>query len=163
LECVRLADAFGSPKSLSLVANEVVRSAASFPQEKSGSKLPRSKRFPSFGALGPRRAVKPTAAPKDILLGCVAPVRYRWSMTELESQILQALLELEQTVRALPASNPKPSLLPFFARVDTLAGQLPAEADPSLRHYLQKRSYEKARLLLEGRDGENQSGPCGHV
>ena len=90
-------------------------------------------------------------------------MRYRWSMTELENQILQALRELEQTVRTLPTANPKPSLLPLFARVDALSSQLSTDADPSLRHYLQKRSYEKARLFLEGRDAENQSGPCGHV
>jgi hypothetical protein len=30
-------------------------------------------------------------------------------------------------------------------------------------HYLRKKSYEKARLWLEGRDAENARGNCGHV
>jgi len=32
-----------------------------------------------------------------------------------------------------------------------------------LLHYLQKKSYEKARLYLQGRDAENQLGNCRHV
>ena len=32
-----------------------------------------------------------------------------------------------------------------------------------LLHYLHKRSYQKARLYLEGRDAENQAGQCGHI
>jgi hypothetical protein len=40
---------------------------------------------------------------------------------------------------------------------------LPRETDPQLRHYLQKKSYEKARLFLQGRDAENQAGNCRHV
>jgi len=30
-------------------------------------------------------------------------------------------------------------------------------------HYLHKKSYEKARLWLEGREAENKAGNCGHV
>ncbi|MBI4659327.1 MAG: hypothetical protein HY735_10840 [Verrucomicrobia bacterium] len=81
-------------------------------------------------------------------------------MTTIEKNILDALLELEHTVRATPTANPKPSLLPHFARIDSLAAQLPKETDPRLLHYLGKKSYEKARLWLEGRDGENAVGNC---
>jgi hypothetical protein len=83
--------------------------------------------------------------------------------TELEREILNALLELETTVARLATAQPKPSLLPIFQRLDDLTRQLPASTDPSLRHYLQKKSYEKARLFLQGRDAENQAGNCGHV
>ena len=81
----------------------------------------------------------------------------------LEQQLLSALTELEDTVRQLPTANPKPSLLPLFARIDGLTEQLPKETDPTLLHYLHKKSYEKARLYLRGRDAENQAGNCRHV
>ena len=84
-------------------------------------------------------------------------------MMETEKQILATLLELEQAVKAMPAANPKPNLLPLFARLDELTGQLPPEADPMLLHYLRKKSYEKARLFLQGRDAENTLGSCGHT
>jgi len=84
-------------------------------------------------------------------------------MTELEKNILNALLELERAVAAMPGANPKPNLLPLFARLDECSRQLPAATDPSLRHYLQKKSYEKARFFLQGKDAENQAGNCGHV
>ena len=64
-----------------------------------------------------------------------------------EQKLLEALVELNNAVRAM--ANPKPSLLPLFARIDSLAEQLPAGTDPELRHYLQRKSYEKARLRLE--------------
>ena len=84
-------------------------------------------------------------------------------MTDTENSILKALVELDAAVRTIPTANPKPNLLPFFVRIDSMARQLPRGTDPSLLHYLQKRSYEKARLFLEGRDAENAAGSCGHV
>ena len=85
-------------------------------------------------------------------------------MTEMEQNVLQALLELERAVAAMPAANPKPSLLPLFSRLDELTRQLPHDTEPSLLHYLHKKSYEKARLLLQGREAENARGNChGHV
>lgn len=84
-------------------------------------------------------------------------------MTETEQTLLQTLVELEQAVQTMAQANPKPNLLPIFARLDELTRELPPEADPSLRHYLQKKSYEKARLFLQGRDADNTVGSCGHV
>ena len=81
-------------------------------------------------------------------------------MTTSEQGILQALMELEKAVQSMPTANPKPNLLPLFARIDELAGRLPTETDPTLLHYLQRKSYEKARLWLEGRDTENQADSC---
>jgi len=84
-------------------------------------------------------------------------------MNEIESQILQALLELEQAVKLVATANSKPNLLPLFSRLDDLTRQLPPGTDPGLLHYLHKKSYEKARLFLQGRDAENKTGSCGHV
>ena len=81
----------------------------------------------------------------------------------VEKNLLTALNELEVTVKSMPTASPKPNLLPLFNRIDELAGQLPPDADPTLLHYLHKKSYEKARLYLSGRDAENQAGNCRHV
>ncbi|MDR3457060.1 MAG: hypothetical protein P4N60_06410 [Verrucomicrobiae bacterium] len=81
----------------------------------------------------------------------------------VEKEILTALVQLDAAVRSMPTANPKPDLLPLFARLDELTKQLPRHADPTLLHYLHKKSYEKARLFLQGRDAENQAGNCRHV
>jgi hypothetical protein len=83
--------------------------------------------------------------------------------TPVEESLLQSLMELEAAVKSMPVANPKPSLLPLFARLDELTGQLPRNADPTLLHYLHKKSYEKARFFLQDRDAENQAGNCRHV
>ena len=80
-----------------------------------------------------------------------------------ETEILAALAQLDEAVKSLPTANPKPNLLQHFARLDGLTQQLPRDTDPSLLHYLHKKSYEKARLFLQGRDAENQIGNCRHV
>jgi hypothetical protein len=84
-------------------------------------------------------------------------------MTATEQKILEALSELESTVRTMPTAQPKPNLLPLFARLDELTQQLPPSTDGTLLHYLHKKSYEKARLFLQGREAENQAGNCRHV
>jgi len=83
-------------------------------------------------------------------------------MTATEQHLLQVLVELEEAVNAMATANPKPDLLALFSRIDQLSRQLPKETDPALLHYLQRKSYQKARLWLEGRDAENQAGRCGH-
>jgi hypothetical protein len=81
----------------------------------------------------------------------------------LKKSLLDALVELDSAVKTMPTANPKPNLLPIFSRIDELTKQLPRDADPQLLHYLHKKSYEKARLYLQGRDAENQIGNCRHV
>ena len=81
------------------------------------------------------------------------------NMNEIEEQILSALTKLEAAVNAMPTVNPKPNLLPLFARLDELTGQLPRTTDPELLHFLQRKSYEKARARLEGRKAAR--GSCG--
>lgn len=71
-------------------------------------------------------------------------------MNKTQEQILNALTELDAAVKAMPTANPKPNLLPLFARIDELAQQLPRSTDPELLHFLQRKSYEKARARLEG-------------
>jgi hypothetical protein len=79
-------------------------------------------------------------------------------MSDTERALLQSLVELDSAIKAMPGANPKPNLLPIFARLDDLTRQLPKNASPDLLHYLHKKSYEKARLWLEGRDAEKRPG-----
>ena len=81
----------------------------------------------------------------------------------VEKEILAALIQLDEAVKSMPTANPKPNLLPLFAQLDVLTAQLPRNTDPSLLHYMHKKSFEKARLFLQGRDAENQMGNCRHV
>jgi hypothetical protein len=81
-------------------------------------------------------------------------------VTQIEQDILQALTELGEAVSTMRTANPKPNLVTIFAKLDGLAAQLPADADSELRHFLQRKSYEKARARLEGRVAAR--GSCGH-
>ena len=83
-------------------------------------------------------------------------------MNDTERDILPALNDLEEKVRCMKTAKPKPNLLPVFERLESLTAQLGPGADQSLLHYLHKKSYEKARLYLEGRDAENARGACRH-
>ena len=81
----------------------------------------------------------------------------------LENQLLAALNDLDAAVKSIATNAAKPNLLEHFQRIDELTGRLPRTTDPTLAHYLHKKSYEKARLFLLGRDAENQLGNCRHV
>ena len=81
----------------------------------------------------------------------------------IEKEILTALIQLDAAVKSMPTANPKPNLLPLFAHLDELTAKLPRNTDPTLLHYMHKKSFEKARLFLQGRDAENQVGNCRHV
>jgi hypothetical protein len=81
-------------------------------------------------------------------------------LNPMEQTILQTLVQLDAAVQAMASANPKPNLLSLFARLDELAQQLPPDADEELRHFLKRKSYEKARARLEGRVAER--GSCGH-
>jgi hypothetical protein len=76
---------------------------------------------------------------------------YLFDVTQIEQDILQTLVELDEAVQAMRTANPKLNLVPLFTKLDELAAQLPPEADPELRHFLQRKSYEKARARLERR------------
>ena len=81
-------------------------------------------------------------------------------MNDTERAILKTLAALEAAVKSIPTANPKPDLKPLFAKLDELASQLPEATPPDLLHYLRRKSYEKARLFLEGRDADNARGTC---
>lgn len=81
------------------------------------------------------------------------------TMNDTEHEILQALTELDEAVKSMATAIPKPDLRPLFARLDELAGQLPRTTDPELMHFLQRKSYEKARARLEGQKAAR--GSCG--
>lgn len=81
-------------------------------------------------------------------------------MTELEQSILTTLDELDAAIKSRPAGRPMPNLVPLFQRLDDLGRQLPKGSDPELLHFLHKKSYEKARLMLQGRGAENARGTC---
>ena len=86
-------------------------------------------------------------------------------MRDVESEVLQALLDLEQAAAAAKARPPGApggsGILPILERLDRLAGELPATSSHDLRHYLQRKSYEKARQLLEGSSAVKREGRCG--
>jgi hypothetical protein len=76
-------------------------------------------------------------------------------MQESEKKLLGALLDLEAAVSSIASANPKPDLAAKFSEIDALAADLPKGSHPQLLHYLQRKSYQKARLFLQGRDAEN--------
>ena len=76
-----------------------------------------------------------------------------------EAELLEALRDFEGAVIKVN-EDPKPDLMAHFNRIDKLVTQLPNTTDGELLHYLQKRSYEKARLFLEGYHAEIQKGGC---
>ena len=80
-------------------------------------------------------------------------------MTQIEQDIHRALVELDEAVKAMRTANPKPDLLPIFAKLDRLAALLPPDADSELKHYLQRKSYASARARLESRAAAR--GSCG--
>lgn len=72
-------------------------------------------------------------------------------VTHTEQAILDTLVELETSAAKMATAQPKPDLRPLFKRLDELAAALPPEAPGDLRHYLQRKSYQKARAFLEER------------
>ncbi len=71
-------------------------------------------------------------------------------MKTTEQAILDTLLELEAKAKLMATANPRPNLIPLFTHLDKLVAQLPPGTDPELRHFLERKSYEKARLKLQG-------------
>ena len=86
---------------------------------------------------------------------------YGYPVTSIEREILETLLELEHTVSTGGTGQPGTGLPALFERIDTLAAHLPRDTEPDLLHYLHRKSYQKARLFLEGRNSLNAQGTCG--
>jgi hypothetical protein len=83
-------------------------------------------------------------------------------MTALEQKILALVNQLEQLAAHLADPAAKAELPRVMALIDGLSAELPGGTDPALLHYLRKRSYQKARTFLEGREAENAKGNCRH-
>jgi hypothetical protein len=81
-------------------------------------------------------------------------------MSKAEEDVLRLLMQLEQAVRSGAKTDPKPDLLSIFESIDRATAQLPKGTDPTLLHYLHRKSYQKARLWLQGRESENEAGSC---
>lgn len=81
-------------------------------------------------------------------------------MNDVKQTLHGKLVELENAVATIATANPKPDLVSLFGDIESLANQLPPQTDPALTHYLQRKSYQKARLFLEGNDAENEVGNC---
>jgi hypothetical protein len=83
---------------------------------------------------------------------------------ETQNETLARLAQtLEEYLAAVPRqkeANP-PDLLALFARLDALEAEVDARYSAQLRHYLHQKSYRKAHLFLQERDGENLRGNCG--
>jgi hypothetical protein len=71
-------------------------------------------------------------------------------MNKTEQAIFDTLSELETAAKDMATAKIKRDLLPLFARLDELCAQIPPDGDGELRHFLQRRSYDKARLRLKG-------------
>ena len=76
-------------------------------------------------------------------------VPYLCCMTEIEANVLESLVELERAVEVMSAAKSKPNLLPIFSRIEALTKQLPPGTEPQLMHFLHRKSYQKARVLLQ--------------
>ena len=69
---------------------------------------------------------------------------------DVHRQLLASLDDFEAAVTASRAGR-KPDFQTIFCRLKALASQLPADADPQLRHFLAQASYQKARAWLAAR------------
>lgn len=74
---------------------------------------------------------------------------YLLGMTEIEEQVLESLLEMERAVEGMAGAKTRPDLRPIFERLDRLAQRLPPSTEPMLLHYLDRKSYQKARVFLQ--------------
>ncbi len=84
-------------------------------------------------------------------------LRYAWPMTLVDfSRLRDAVRHRLEVVadRELYARDPQAHLARLVAAsedLDRLTGELPRDADPMLRHYLERQSYVKALDWLEAR------------
>jgi hypothetical protein len=80
-----------------------------------------------------------------------------------EATLARLAHTLDEYLAAVPRQKEPdaPDLLAIFARLDALEKEIDASYSPQLRHYLHQKSYRKAHLFLQDRDGENLRGNCG--
>jgi hypothetical protein len=79
-------------------------------------------------------------------------------MTSVEQELREALLQFMRTT-----SNRQPEQIgEALNRILQLEQQLSADAPPMLRHYLERRSYQKALDFLNAGQPETETPQCGH-
>lgn len=79
-------------------------------------------------------------------------------MDPWHAALLEGLRGFEEAAASAGSDGGPARLRAAMGRLVELEQGQPPAVDPQLRHYLQRRSYEKARLWLEGVDPE--AGPC---
>lgn len=84
-------------------------------------------------------------------------------MTDVERALLATLVDMEQEVETAARTGRRPDVISRVHRLRDLTASLPADSDPMLLHCLQRHSWEKARLTLEGRSDEVSHGPFSPV
>ena len=84
-------------------------------------------------------------------------------MTAATEKLARLAATLDEYLAAVPLQQQPnaPDLLEIFARLDALEIEIGNDAPPQLRHYLHQKSYRKAHLYLQERDGENLRGNGG--
>jgi len=84
-------------------------------------------------------------------------------MTAFEEELRNLLHDFSEAVELQRSADPakKPPIRPLLDKLDAVAARATSDIHPRLRHYLEQKSYEKARLFLDGRESENQRGNCG--
>jgi hypothetical protein len=86
--------------------------------------------------------------------------RIRICVTDKERDFLDALAALEEGLKAPGNGGAHADVRGLLRKLEDAALTLLPEADRELKHYLERKSHEKARLYLLGRDHENEKGPC---
>lgn len=75
-----------------------------------------------------------------------------------ESALREALTEF----MSASATKNAGKIVTALARIEDLRRQLGDNADPMLRHYLERRSYQKALDFLNSGRPETETPQCGH-
>ncbi len=70
-------------------------------------------------------------------------------MTPAEKALRDAIVELEETAAMARSGRKTPGVLPVLEKVERLAAELPPDTPAELRHFLERKSYAKARAFLE--------------
>jgi hypothetical protein len=80
-----------------------------------------------------------------------------------EKTLARLARTLDEYLAAVPRQNEPnpPDLLAIFTRLDALTDEIDSGYPTQLRHYLHQKSYRKAHLYLQDREGENLRGNCG--
>ena len=78
-------------------------------------------------------------------------------MVAIEHELREALMAF----MAAAAGKDKAAVAAALARVTELQGRLGVDAPPMLRHYLERRSYQKALDFLNSGRPETETPQCG--